>query len=1018
MTSLPPRARAWRALPLAIVAVFAAACSDRPLPTAVSPVPAGPRMNSSSATELFISEMIEGSSNNKAIEIYNGTGAPVSLSGYSITMHSNGNSTASVTINLTTTASIPDGGVYVLAQASANAAILAQADQTNGSGWFNGDDAIALRKNSVSIDVIGQIGFDPGTEWGTGLVSTADNTLRRQASVCAGDPNGTDVFVPATEWDGFATDNSADLGQHTATCGPVTLVPPVVSATTPANNASGVQGSANLLVTFSAPVTATGSWFAISCTVTGAHPATATPDAANVVFTIDPAADFASGEQCTVTLTAAQIALVADGSIKMAADYIWSFTIDSTLSCVGPIPTPIYSIQGSGLTSPLVATVVSTEGVVVGDYEGTSGLDGFYLQDATGDANAATSDGVFVFTPGASAVSVGQLVRVRGTVSETFGQTQIGTVTSLLSCGTASVVPAPVDVTLPVATATTLEQYEGMLVRFAQRLYVTEHFQLGRFGEVVVSSGARLSQPTNVTTPGAAAVALQAANDRNRIILDDALSIQNPDPIVFGRGGNTLSASNTLRGGDYADNVIGVLGFGFSNYRLQPLNSLGGGTPNFIAANPRPTPPVSVGGTMKVAVLNLLNYYNTFGSSACRNGLTGSTNQDCRGADNTVEFNRQWPKTVAAITDIDADVVGLVELENDGYGTSSAIADLVTRLNTAVGAGTYAFIDVDAATGQVDALGTDGIKVGVIYKPARVQPVGATAALNSVAFVNGGDGAPRNRPALAQGFVQLATGGRFIAVINHFKSKGSACNVADAGDGQGNCNAVRVQAANELRIWLASNPTGVADPDVLILGDLNSYAKEDPITALISGGFIDLVNSRLGALAYSYVFGGQWGYLDYALASSSMNAQVTGVTEWHINADEPLALDYNTDFRSPGQIISLYAPDRYRVSDHDPVVLGLALNSAPLLSIVPPTSWAAGQPNNLGVLFSSTRGAPFTVRINWGDNTPVTQYVSTIVPRTPIYRPHTYAAGSYVIVVSVTDRAGVTTTQNLRITVP
>ncbi len=1002
-----------------MVAMFAAACSDRALPTAVPPVPAGPRLNGSSATELFISEMIEGSSNNKAIEIYNGTGAPVSLSGYSIAMYFNGNPASTLNIPLTSTASIPAGGVFVLAQGSANAAILALANQTNGSGWFNGDDAIALRKNGVNIDVIGQIGFDPGTEWGALLVSTADNTLRRQSMVCAGDANGADVFDPAVQWDGFAVDNIVNLGQHTAACGTVTLTPPVVSATVPANNATGVQAGANILVTFSAPVSATGSWYAISCSVTGAHPAIATADAANTTFTLNPDTDFSAGELCSVTITATQIALVADATITMAADVSLSFTIDSTLSCVGPIPTRIYSVQGSGLTSPLVGTVVSTEGVIVGDYEGTGSLDGFYLQDATGDADPATSDGIFVFTPGASAVSVGQRVRVRGTVSETFGQTQIGTVTSVLSCGTASLVPAPVDITLPLATATTLEQYEGMLVRFPQRLYVTEHFQLGRFGEVVVSSGARLSQPTNVTTPGAAAVALQAANDRNRIILDDAAGIQNADPIVFGRGGNPLSASNTLRGGDYAENIIGVLGFGFSNYRVQPLNSLGGGVPNFIAANPRPTPPVNVGGTMKVAVLNLLNYYNTFGSSACRNGLTGSTNQDCRGADNTTEFNRQWAKTVAAVTEMDADVVGLVELENDGYGASSAIADLVSRLNTAVGTGTYAFLDVDAATGQVDALGTDGIKVGVIYKPARVQPVGATGALNSVAFVNGGDGSPRNRPALAQGFVQLSTGGRFIAVINHFKSKGSACSAADAGDGQGNCNAVRVQAANELRNWLASNPTGVVDTDVLILGDLNSYAKEDPITALTgAGGFIDLVNARIGALAYSFVFGGQWGYLDYALASSSMNAQVTGVTEWHINADEPLALDYNTEFKSAGQVASLYAADRYRVSDHDPIVLGLALNSAPLLSITPPASWTAGQPGNLGVLFSSTRGAPFTVRIDWGDNTPMTQYVSTIAPRTPINRPHTYAAGSYVIMVSVTDRSGVTTKQNLRITVP
>ena len=129
----------------------------------------------------------------------------------------------------------------------------------------------------------------------------------------------------------------------------------------------------------------------------------------------------------------------------------------------------------------------------------------------------------------------------------------------------------------------------------------------------------------------------------------------------------------------------------------------------------------------------------------------GGATTDCRGADTQAEFDRQWPKTVAAITALDADVVGFNEIENDGYGPDSAIAFLVDKLNAATAPGTYAFIDADAATGQVNALGTDAIKVGMIYKPAVVTPVGQTAVLNSVAFVNGGDSAPRSRPSLAPG---------------------------------------------------------------------------------------------------------------------------------------------------------------------------------------------------------------------------------------------------------------------------
>ncbi len=172
-----------------------------------------------SPTDLFFSEYIEGSSNNKALEIYNGTGAAVDLAagGYQVQMFFNGSSSAGLTINLNGT--VADGDVFVVAQSSADPAILAQADQTNGAGWFNGDDAVVLAKGGTAIDVIGQIGFDPGSEWGTGDTSTADNTLRRKADICAGDPVGSDVFDPALEWDGYATNTFDGLGAHTANCG-------------------------------------------------------------------------------------------------------------------------------------------------------------------------------------------------------------------------------------------------------------------------------------------------------------------------------------------------------------------------------------------------------------------------------------------------------------------------------------------------------------------------------------------------------------------------------------------------------------------------------------------------------------------------------------------------------------------------------------------------------------------------------------------------------------------------------
>jgi uncharacterized protein len=278
----------------------------------------------------------------------------------------------------------------------------------------------------------------------------------------------------------------------------------------------------------------------------------------------------------------------------------------------------------------------------------------------------------------------------------------------------------------------------------------------------------------------------------------------------------------------------------------------------------RPSSPPDVGGTLRVGALIVLNYFNTFGSTACAEGIGGGSTS-CRGADNATEFERQAAKTVAAILGMDVHVLGVIEIENDGYGPSSAIADLVDRLNAATAAGTWAFIDADAATGQANALGTDAIKVGLLYRPAVVAPLGTTAALNTIAFVNGGETGPRNRPALAQAFTLVADGEAFIAVVNHLMSKGSACTVPDQGDGRGNCNAVRTAAAAELASWLAADPTETGDRDVLILGDLNAYAREDPLAVLAEAGYGGIPALFGGADAYTYVFDGQWGALDHAL---------------------------------------------------------------------------------------------------------------------------------------------------------
>ena len=264
-----------------------------------------------------------------------------------------------------------------------------------------------------------------------------------------------------------------------------------------------------------------------------------------------------------------------------------------------------------------------------------------------------------------------------------------------------------------------------------------------------------------------------------------------------------------------------------------------------------------------------------------------------------------------------------MEIENNA---TDAVQNLVDGLNGIAGPGTYAYIN----TGTI---GTDAIKVAILYQPARVTPLGAYAILDSSVdptFID-----TKNRPSLAQTFEANARDERFTVVVNHLKSKGSACDDVgdpDAGDGQGNCNQTRTAAAIALTNWLATDPTGSGDPDFLIIGDLNSYAMEDPITALKNAGYVSLIESFVGPEAYSYVFEGQSGYIDHALASPSLAAQVAGATEWHINADEPVALDYN-NYNQP----ALYTPAPYRASDHDPVLVGLALNSAPVCTAAYPS---------------------------------------------------------------------------------
>jgi predicted extracellular nuclease len=546
-----------------------------------------------------------------------------------------------------------------------------------------------------------------------------------------------------------------------------------------------------------------------------------------------------------------------------------------------------YEVQGNGDRSPLEGQTVAVRGVVTAVFPG---LRGFYIQDPEGDGDPNTSDGLFVYHSNLTVnVNPGQYVQVKGTITEyaasgdtlgTLTQLSLGAATHLTVCGPTEV-PEAITLTLPEAN---LERLEGMRVRLAN-LTVVDLYNLGRFGEVVLATH-RLVHPNAGGNPANRLPAEKMSLPNYggyTLTLDDASTQQNPNPIPY------LPPGSTLRVGDRLVEGEGVLEWRYGSYRIQPVT-----TPSFAQANPRPQAPAS-GGQLRVASFNLYNWFTTFSGTFTPPGC--SVSHQPRGARDSQEFERQKAKLVAALRALDADVVALQEVQNNG---TEALEALVNALNEAMGPGTYAYVAEPQG-----GLGCDAIKVGLLYKPARVEPVGNPLALADPVF---------ERYPLAQAFRDGSTGGVFVAVSVHFKSK-SGCDPSDPDTGQGCWNLRRTAQAQALRDWIESTLKSL-DADVLVLGDFNSYEYEDPLVLLRNAGLNPILSGH-----YTYVFRGLSGALDHAYATPSLVSQVRGGLVWHINADEPRVLDFTLSFKPDDR----YQPDPYRSSDHDPFLVHLEL---------------------------------------------------------------------------------------------
>jgi len=770
-----------------------------------------------SCNDVYISEYIEGGAYNKAIEIYNPTSKDVDLSNYSIELYSNGKS--SVTASTPLSGTLSSNSTFVISHGSASAEILAVAALTNSSVInFNGDDAFVLKKGEETVDSIGQIGVDPGSEWSNNSVGTKDETLVKLENIC-GDINAFDSYDPSISFQSFAKDTFSQLASH--------------------NGTSGNQGGE-------------------------------------------------TDEEETVVL--------------------------------------IHEIQGDGTKSPMIGDKVTIEGIVVADYQ-DGGFKGFYVQeeDSDWDENEKTSESVFVYCNSCSTeVNEGDLVKVKGTVTEFKNLTEI-TNPNITVLSSENELPSKSYISLPLTEVSDLESYEGMLVEVngtTNDLVVTENYNYGRYGSFTVASE-RIYQFTQLNDPSTEGnAAYQDEVDRKTLLIDDGSSYQNPEKLIY--PGNGFSYENTLRAGYTISSITGVIDERYNNYALQPNSLTKIEVDEHLSSRADIVDTKQKRNSLRVASFNVLNYFNTF--EGCSYGVAGDP-ADCRGADNMEEFQRQKAKIVNAMLEIEADVYGLMEIENDGYGNDSAIADLVNALNEKVGKNIYKFVNVDRKLDTLNALGDDAIKVAFIYNKKRV------AAKKTAAFKL--DDNNKNRVALTQVFkLKRSNSKKFLVTVNHFKSKGSSCKgiyydgVEDLNlnDGQGNCALTRVEASKNLLSGIKNHKKLRKINSVVHIGDFNAYSKEEALKVLEDNGYVNALTKIDGSLEkHTYIYYGQAGLLDHAFVNNRLWEKLRNAQVWSINSDEPRVLDYNTEYKSDEQIETIFNEGIYRSSDHDPVILDFRL---------------------------------------------------------------------------------------------
>ncbi|HHX8280661.1 TPA: ExeM/NucH family extracellular endonuclease [Vibrio diabolicus] len=654
-----------------------------------------------------------------------------------------------------------------------------------------------------------------------------------------------------------------------------------------------------------------------------------------------------------------------------------------------PAFTTIQEIQGEGASSPFIdgyPYITTEDHFVTGVVSAvTTGLTkGFYLQALENDGNDKTSEGLFIHTDVADTeLKAGDVVCVKGKVQEYYSNTQLSSdANSYVKTGTSNAsLVTPLTIKEGETLRDALERHEGMQVELssASELFVTRNFSYdydSRRNNMMLSHEAPLFKPTQLhAAESDAAVALAKENAANRIYLESDSKAPNGQIPYFPTFAQDLdqngSSEQHIRLGSRVEGLQGVVNYSYNEYRLIATNEVD--SSNFVTSGDdfdvaRKAAPAIADSDLRVASFNVLNYFTSVADS----GHDNPTGQN-RGATNLDEFLIQQAKIVSAMNKMDADIIGLMEVENNGFGDGSAIQNLVDALNAEIDdvEDHYTYVEIEEQDKyQEEYFGSDAIMVAILYRANAVTPKEAAKVIvtpeqhiaeNTITRKEGTESNPAydkyQRHSLLQTFTVKETGEDLSVVVNHFKSKGSECieewiaGVEDSepADLQGNCNNFRVSAAKVVGEALKD-----IDGDVLVMGDLNAYGKEDPLLTLtdyskekygrdiytaayttIGGGELQVEKTKIekgyglhnlntllhGADTFSYTYSGELGNLDHALASSSLAQKVVAIEDWHINSLESNLFEYSSKYTGD---MPKYK-DAFSASDHDPVIIAIDL---------------------------------------------------------------------------------------------